>query len=793
MTGLLADPSVRLVTVTGRSGVGKTRLALEVAWAQDAAWPGSAFVVSLAAVPGPEFVLAAVAAQLDIALLPGLTAADAVTGWLRRGARLLLLDNFEHLLDAAHLVADLLDACDGLQLLVTSQAPLRLAAERIVRLAPLPLPDAQPTGLAIVAGQPAVALYCDRARAADYGFRLGTDNVSAVAALCRELEGLPLAIELAAARAVTMPAADIVSRLTSGRLDVLRSARPGSPARHRDLRSAIGWTYGLLSGRERRLLTRLSVAGGAFEFEDAEALDGGTAGEVLDALSALVDFHLLTPRAADGHAQFELPPSVREFGGEELQAAGDTGLVQEVWLTWLAGRSLAAAEGLMLPKPDEWWRWLRDAQDCLASAVQTALDMSLPELAVDVLSGLLPYWNARGFHPAHHQLLDRAIEMAERSELRSAALADALLWSGLAGSWILTGGDQGKYSGRLRQGEELARSLADHRLIVLALYHRILAAPMTGELAQVGAMLAEGIELATQLDTPGWIARFELTMARMAAMMGDSQRAVATGLVALESARRGGDTRAEIEVATLLLLLAPDEPAAAAALPSPERLLAMSQSIHQTLLEVALLPQFARQATAAGDLTAAANWCADALAVSGFGPSSFPAGFALVAATEVMAARGDCAFAARVHGRLAGVLPQIYAAVGGMIQAAHEPVVAGLREELGQRGYDEAVAAGQWTPWEQMVAEVRDYFEALRPAGTRRTGPAESAPDLLTARQLDVVRLLASGLTNKEIASQLGLTPKTVMHHTVAVYQRLDVRGRSEAVAWAVRTGVTTP
>lgn len=794
LIGLLSDSSVRLVTITGRSGVGKTRLALELAWTVDSTRPGSVCVVSLAAVPGPDFVLAAVAAQLDIALLPGLTAADAVTGWLRREAQVLLLDNFEHLLEAAPVLTDLLDACDGLQVVVTSQAPLRLGAERIVRLAPLPLPDEQSAELAVLAVQPAVALYCDRARAADDSFRLRAGNASAVAALCRELEGLPLAIELAAARAVAMPAADIVSRLTSGRLDVLRSARPGSPARHRDLRSAIGWTYGLLSGDERQLLARLSVAGGAFAIEDAEALDDGAAADVIDALSALVDFHLITPRAADDLARFELPPSVREFGAEELAATGETDQVQDIWLTWLAGRSRSAAAGLMSADPDAWWRWLRDAEDCLASAVQVALDSSRPELAAELLSGLLPYWNALGFHPAHHKLLDRAIGMAAQAELRSPALAEALLWSGLAGARVLTGGDQGKYSGRLRQGEELARALADQQLILLALHHRLLAAPMTGEFAQVGPMLREGTELARQLDIPGWIARFELTVARMAAMTGDQQRALATGLAALASARRGGDTRAELETVTMLQLMAPQHPAAAAALPAPDRLVAMSRSIHQTLLEAALLPLFARQAAAAGDLSAAANWCADALAVAGFGPSSYLAGFALVVAMEVIAARRDFAFAARIHGRLAGVLPLINAAIGGMIEASHEQVIASLREMLGARSFEEAVTAGQRVPWEQLVTEVRDYFGALQLARTPSTAPGDDpVAELLTARQLDVLRLLSGGLTNKEIADRLGLTPKTVMHHTVAVYQRLGLRGRSEAVAWAVRAGVTTP
>ena len=216
VTALLADPTIRLVSLTGRSGVGKTRLALEVAWALDAARPGSVHTVSLASVGSPELVLAEVAASSRSSRCPERPAADAVVGWLQHGAPVLLLDNFEHLLGAATVLTDLLDACVRLQLLATSQAPLRLRPERVVRLGPLTLPpalSADSPDLSEAAEQPAVALYCDRAWAANGQFRLDEGNVAAVVSLCRELEGLPLAIELAAARAMTLPAGELVTRL----------------------------------------------------------------------------------------------------------------------------------------------------------------------------------------------------------------------------------------------------------------------------------------------------------------------------------------------------------------------------------------------------------------------------------------------------------------------------------------------------------------------------------------------------------------------------------------------------
>jgi predicted ATPase len=185
---LVADPAVRLVSLVGRGGVGKTRLALEIAWALDARQPGSVGVVSLASVPAAQLVAAEIADQLQITILPGLSAVDAVARRLQGAPpTALVLDNFEHLLAGADVLTDLLDSCDHLQLIVTSQAPLRLRPERVVPLSPLPVPAEGIAALGEIAAQPAVALYCDRAKAASDRFRLEPANAAAVVSLCREL------------------------------------------------------------------------------------------------------------------------------------------------------------------------------------------------------------------------------------------------------------------------------------------------------------------------------------------------------------------------------------------------------------------------------------------------------------------------------------------------------------------------------------------------------------------------------------------------------------------------------
>ena len=796
---LVAEPSVRLVSLVGRGGVGKTRLALEVAWTLDASQPGSVGVVSLASVPAPQLVAAEIADQLQITIVPGLSAVDSVARRLQGAPpTALVLDNFEHLLAGAAVLTDLLDACDQLQLIVTSQAPLRLRPERVVPLSPLPVPAVDIADLRKVAAQPAVALYCDRAKAASDQFCLELANAAAVVSLCRELEGLPLAIELAAARAASLPAAEILARLPGRRLDVLRSSKPDSPARHHDIRAAIDWTYRLLPAAGRDLFRRLSVTGAGFEIDDAEALAATEPADVLDALSSLVDVHLLTPVAGDGYTRFELPPSVRDFASEQLKASGDLAAVENLWLTWLATRARAAGSGLNDPKPDEWWSWLEGAHDCLRIALQACLDAQHAADALDLLTGLAPFWNARASHAGHSALLDKAIGLAQAQDIRSGQLAEALLWSGLMGLRVLLPDRKAEYIERLTRGEELARSLDDSRLILRALHCRISVVAITGEFKRAAQDVEEGLAVARRLGVPGWIVRFELTAARFANAAGNHEQALRLSLSALATAKRGGDTRAILEAAVLLQLWIPGSEAASAALPSPSELLAMAGAIRQTAIQTVLLPSFALQALATGDSAAAADWCAQGLELSGADPSSIPAGYSLFAAVQIAAHAGGLELAASIHGRLREAQEQLYAAMDQANISAYEAAVERVRAELGMDAFDAAAATGAGLDWVSAITTVNGYLrqvavrqgsESQRVAVTLGQPPAQ----LLTRRQLDVVRLLAGGCTNKEIAGRLGMTPKTVMHHTVAIYQRLGVRGRSEAVAWAVRAGAASP
>jgi predicted ATPase/DNA-binding CsgD family transcriptional regulator len=797
---LVADPSVRLVSLVGRGGVGKTRLALEVAWILDAGRPGSVYVVSLASVPAADLVAAEIAAQLQINIPPGLSVVDALARLLQGAPATLVLDNFEYLLAGAGVLTELLDACEDLQLIVTSQASLRLRPERVLRLSPLPVPAEDIADLGEIAAQPAVALYCDRAAAASDQFRFDQANAAAVVSLCRELEGLPLAIELAAARAASLPAAELLTRLPSRRLDVLRATKADAPLRHHDIRAAIGWTYNLLAPAERDLLQRLSVAGAAIDIEDAEALSAGDPADALDALSGLVDVHLVTLVSGDGYIRFELPPSVRDFASEQLLTSRDLAAVENRWLSWLAGRARAAGSSLTQPAPDGWWSWLEGAHDCLRIALHVCVEAGRAAEALDLLSGLAPFWNARAAHPAHSALLDKAIGLAEAQGVRSRQLAETLNWSGLMGLRVLVPHRKLEYIDRLTRGEELARSIGDSELILHALHCRILVSPMIGELDRAVLAADEGLERALRLGVPGWITRFQLHAARFAYRAGDDDRGLALALSAIATAKRTHDTRTVLDAAIVLQLWIPKSQTAAAALPLPAELMAMADATRQAGIQSVLLPHFALRALAVGDTGAAADWCIQGLELSGVDPSSIPAGYSLLVAAQIAAHAGDLELAATVHGRMQQSLDLLYATMDQGNRAAHRAVIERVRAELGPEAFDAAAATGAGLDWVSALTKVKSYLrQVAAPPGSQPAPTVVSAPpappppgQALTRRQLDVVSLLVGGLTNKEIAARLGMTPKTVMHHTVAIYQRLGVRGRSEAVAWAIRAGVAS-
>lgn len=381
--------AARLVTLTGPGGTGKTRLALAVAERAAAAFDNVVFV-PLAAIVDPELLIAAVTAAIGLHSLEGQRV--RLLEYLRGGRTLLLLDNFEQIVDGADQVGELINECGGLAVLVTSRAPLRLSGEHEFAVLPLPVPDPG-EGLETLAREAGVRLFVDRATAVRNDFLLDAANAGAVVELIRRLDGLPLALELAAARVKVLSPQAIVERLTRS-LDLLTSGRRDVPERQRTIRAAIAWSYDLLDEEGKRLLRRLSVFAHGADLASVEHVDQGQS--VFDTLDQLVEHSLVRHEAGSAEPRYGMLETIREFAAEQLLASGEEKEIRNRHLREvlrvaqeLEPMLLSSARAAALARLD------RDV-DNLRAALSWSVESAQPELASQLAGATWRYWHMRG-------------------------------------------------------------------------------------------------------------------------------------------------------------------------------------------------------------------------------------------------------------------------------------------------------------------------------------------------------------------------------------------------------------
>ncbi|MDX1530072.1 MAG: protein kinase, partial [Rhodothermales bacterium] len=402
--------AARLVTLTGPAGTGKTRLAVEAARRIEHGFADGAAFVPLAPVRDPALVPSALAQALGVEA-SGPALPDALADALRGCELLLVLDNFEQVTAAAPAVGALLGACPRLRVLATSRVPLRLSGEREAPVPPLAVPEPEatpdPDGLLAHA---AVRLFVERAQAVDPAFALTPENAAAVAALCARLDGLPLAIELAAARTKLFAPAALLARL-GHRLDLLANRMHDRPARHHTLRQALAWSYDLLGPEEQRLYRRLGVFRGGCTIEAAEAVAGlDGADDVLDGLAALVDHSLLrTTTGADGEPRFEMLETVRTFALERLAEAGERAEAQGAHAHHVLDLAERAAPELTGAEQGTWLDRLDAEHDNLRAALDAAEADGDTGLGLRLGTALWRFWLVRGHLAEGRRRLERLL------------------------------------------------------------------------------------------------------------------------------------------------------------------------------------------------------------------------------------------------------------------------------------------------------------------------------------------------------------------------------------------------
>ena len=817
---LLALPDARLVTLVGPGGVGKTRLGLAVAEtlgvagvSRPAPFPDGVVFVPLNPVRDPALVPFAVASGL------GLTAGDrpaavAVRDHLGARRTLLVLDGVEGVLAATPWIGELVARCPGLRVLATSRSRLGVTGEFAFPVLPLALPDAANLPpLDRLADLVGVRLFALRAAAVGHGFALTAETAPVVVELCRRVDGLPLAIELAAARTRLFSLPVLLDRLDH-RLTVLTGGSQDAPERLRTMRGAIAWSHDLLSPPEQVLFRRLAVFPAGFTVEAAEAVagvrgsgfgDGTTDPSLspnpdprtppLDLLTSLVDQSLIAPAApAGGDARFAMLDTIREFGLERLVASGEEERVGQAAGRHALGLAAEAEDGLTGPDQEAWLERLSAEHANLGAALERADG----EAALRLGGALWRYWARRGFLREGRRWLERALTLGrDAAPVARAAGLHAL------DNLALDLSDYPLARDRFAEALRLRREAGDRRGVSASLTGLALTTADQGDLALAETLHAESLAIERELGDRLGEAISLHNLGRVAAAAGDHGLARERLLQALRVQRELGNADGVAYVSWALgeALAGAGDPEAA---PLLDRALARFRATGDRLGEAHVLLALGGLAAAAGAQAAAAARFRASLARWEELGVRLGTVQALEGVAVVAAATGRHRSAARLLAFAAAERDALGTPPSPVERPPLDRALAGCRAALGDAAVRAAMAHGRFGDQPEILAEVARVGATIEagpqddggPAGSDPPAPAP-APDPaafaalgLTRRQGEVLRLMADGLSDREIADALFITAKTASNHVGAVLAKLGVDSRTAAAAHAIRAGL---
>jgi non-specific serine/threonine protein kinase len=511
LTRLLS--STHLLTLTGPGGTGKTRLALEMAMNLLGEYPHGVWLVELAPLADPTLVAQTVASTLSVREQPQRSIVDALLDYVRAKTLLLILDNCEHLIEAcAHLADTLLRAAPRLKIVASSREALGIAGETAYRVPSLPLPDVQALGLDALSQNDCVRLFVDRALAASPHFHLKEKNAPAIAQICRRLDGIPLAIELAAARTRVFPVEQIAARL-SDRFRLLTGGSRTALERHQTLRALIDWSYDLLSEPERALLRRLSIFAGGWSFEAAQAVCGeGLRDDELDLLTHLVDKSLVSVEEEAEEGRYHLLETIRQYARDTLFESGEAEHVHDRHLEFFLHFAETAEPKLRSAEQLEWLNRVETEYDNLRTALAWSLESSKSDRTLRLAGALSYFWVLRGIFSESYKWLNDALTFAEREQHEKSAALNytptpvemAQRAKALYGATLSQFGTLNVKKGRTLIDESLRlwRALGDTWWTAVALELKALMLSVGPDFEMAFACLEEGVALGRQIEDP---------------------------------------------------------------------------------------------------------------------------------------------------------------------------------------------------------------------------------------------------------------------------------------------------
>jgi predicted ATPase/DNA-binding NarL/FixJ family response regulator len=770
----------RLVTVTGVAGIGKTRLAIAVGARASAEFSDGVWFVDLARVTEAGLVARAVGDELGIAEHPRRPLVGTLVDTLHGRNVLLLLDNCEHVVGAvAELTRAVLAACPQVRVLATSREPLGVPGEVTWRATPLPLPPVSGLSLNRLEEVASVQLFIDRARAALPSFAIANEDTSPLTEICRRLDGIPLAIELAAARVTALSVQQIADHLED-RFGLLTSVARVGPDRHHTLRAALDWGYELLTDGQQRLFEQLSVFAGGWTLDAAEVVgtdSGADSRATLDVLDRLVDRSLVVAARQNGDAniRYRLLETLRQYGQQRLAQRGETERSRARHATYYVALALQAELELRGPHAAIWLARIALEHDNLRAALSWSIDRGDAEDALRLATALRSFWYARGHFVEGRAWLERALALPA-----SPGMSLARGRGCVAASWLAFAlGDANAARSLAREGLELCRAEGDDRGEADAAYVLGAVELTTGGLSGARSFGEQALVASRVAQDVGIETSSLALLAMTAATEGDARAArvwaeEARGLLA-DSVR--APRSRNVAVALLLLgyfyYLQRDHAAA-------RLVCATSRAISSELGATGgptdgattLLGWLSLEA---GDLDTARALFTEVLLGGAlqrgerWGTALGLEGFAMLAVEQGLFER-----AVRLAGAAAALRQVIGAPAYPAERVALQRWLPTAQKALGAASAEAAERAGRALAAEQALAE------ALH-------APHSTPPAALTQREVEVAHLIGRGLSNRDIAAQLIMSERTVHAHVRNILSKLDLASRTQVAVWVAQ------
>jgi predicted ATPase/DNA-binding CsgD family transcriptional regulator len=829
----LRRQEVRLLTLTGAGGIGKTRLAMQVASELVEEFADGVCFVSLASISDPELVLPTITQTLDLKEVGGKTHLNLLLAFLCDKHLLLFLDNWEQVIDASPLLTTLLSSSPHLKILVTSRVVLHLQGEQEFLVSPLAVPNLKRLpDLETVAQYPSVALFIQRTQAVMPTFQLTKENVRAVAEICVRLDGLPLALELAAARSKLFPPQALSKRLERP-LSVLTSGARNAPSRQQTLRKTIQWSYDLLEAFEQRLFRLLSVFVSGCSLEAVEEIwatleTSAPSKSVLDGVSSLLDKSLLQQGKQEGEEpRFFMLQTIREYGLEALSAGRENEAVREAHAAYFLRLAETAEPELEGPHPALWWERLEREYDNIRAVMRWFLEREEGEMALRLGCALWWFWDSSRVRASEGRTF------LERALVKSEGMPEALRAKALyaAGNFAARMGDFDRAKVYCRESMTLFQVLGNRKKEGHALAHLGFVAFSNSELEaarvyfEESLMIAREVEDKTDIGWPLWWLAYVsfyqgqyLQGLRLAeeSLLSFQQtgNAVAIAqslwLLALMHFYTQGNVVKARAIAEEYLLLAREMNDAGHIVDALHLLgqlalhqgeIALSQSLLREIQELLMeaedttslnnLVAYRAQVEAyEGDYIAARAHFEESLAHMKNGYDKWEIAFSLEGLARVVVAQGELVWAARLWGTAETLRDALGTPIFPIHRAEYERAVTAVCNVLGREAFTAAWAQGRQMTLEQALSVQRQAPLSAPILAQRSRIAPEQPPSMeyaeLTARELEVLRRVAQGFTNEQVAEQLVISPRTVNSHLTSIYAKIGVTSRSAATRYAL-------